>query len=644
MRNIMKGDYFKLKMFVLALAVCVSATAFAQTNVKISGVVLSETNEPLPGVTVLQKGTSNGTTTDLDGAYSLVVPENAVLEASYLGFTTEAMPVQPGVFVYNFTLTEDDKWLEEVVVIGYGIQKKKLITGATVQVKGENIEKLNTVDVLGALQSQSPGVYITQSSGQVGEGFRINIRGLGTTGETTPLYVIDGVAGGSLSSLNPSDIESIDVLKDAASAAIYGARAANGVILVTTKKGKAGKLQITYDGYYGVQNAITNGVTPLNAEQYMEIINKALLTQDSSGGLLYNWEDELPASMLASIKNGSWNGTNWLKEGTNANAPITSHAVNLMGGNEQSRFSLGFSYLMQEGTIGYPATPHYDRYTARMNSDHSLWKKNGRDIIRFGENIVFSNYSRSGVSIGNMYSNNVRNLLKMSPLLPAYNEQGDYYIYKDMVEDGWNFEQELNNPLAQLDYTRKNRNSVTRRLQANAFLEIAPLKELKFKSSVGYDYYQNSYRYYVPTYILSSKTTNDTDDVTQGQSWSTNWTWENTLNYTKLFGDHSIDVLVGQSMEKWGNGESVYIKNSNSLFPDHTIMPISAIRRDLTTPIPVFPENHQRPEVWFLSLVVLITTSGNGTFSRWLCVQTVLPTLPGANAGDISLRCLPAGS
>ena len=461
----MKGNYFKFKMFVLAWAVFVSATAFAQTNVKISGVVLSDTNEPLPGVTVLERGTSNGTTTDLDGAYSLVVPENAVLEASYLGFTTQAIPVQPGVFVYNFTLTEDDKWLEEVVVIGYGIQKKKLITGATIQVKGENIEKLNTVDVLGALQSQSPGVYITQSSGQVGEGFRINIRGLGTTGETTPLYVIDGVAGGSLSSLNPSDIESIDVLKDAASAAIYGARAANGVILVTTKKGKAGKLQITYDGYFGVQNAITNGVTPLNAEQYMEIINKALLTQDSSGGLLYNWEDELPASMLASIKNGSWNGTNWLKEGTNANAPITSHAVNLMGGNEQSRFSLGFSYLMQEGTIGYPATPHYDRYTARMNSDHSLWKKNGRDIIRFGENIVFSNYSRSGVSIGNMYSNNVRNLLKMSPLLPAYNDQGDYYIYKDMVEDGWNFEQELNNPLAQLDYTRKNRNSITRRLR-----------------------------------------------------------------------------------------------------------------------------------------------------------------------------------
>jgi TonB-dependent starch-binding outer membrane protein SusC len=533
----------------------------------VSGTVTDESGEPLPGVTVIVTGTTQGTVTNVNGEFSLAIPEDAeTLQFSFVGMHTQEVPIE-GRTTFTVIMEADIVGIEEVVAIGYGVQKKKLITGATLQVKGENIEKLNSVSVLGALQSQTPGVYITQSSGQVGEGFRINIRGLGTTGETSPLYVIDGVAGGSLSSLNPSDIESIDVLKDAASAAIYGARAANGVILVTTKKGKAGKLQITYDGYFGVQNAITNDVTPLNAEQYMEIINKALLTQDISGGLLYNWEDELPASMLASIKNGSWNGTNWLKEGTNANAPITSHAVNLMGGNDQSRFSLGFSYLMQEGTIGYPATPHYDRYTARMNSDHSIWKKNGRDIIRFGENIVFSNYSKSGVSIGNMYSNNVRNLLKMSPLLPAYNDQGDYYIYKDMVEDGWNFEQELNNPLAHLDYTRKNRNSVTRRLQANSFLEIAPLKELKFKSSLGYNFYQNSYRYYVPTYVLSAKTTNITDDVTQSQSWSTNWTWENTLNYTKLFGEHSIDALVGQSMEKWGYGESVYIKNSNSLFP-----------------------------------------------------------------------------
>ncbi len=562
----MEGKTIKLLFACLLLAVG-STQAYAQASVKIKGVVSSVTGEPLIGVTIMQQGTTNGSITDENGAYTLNVPENASLEASYMGFTTQVVQLRANVFEYNITLKEDNLWLDELVVMGYGVQQKKLITGSTVQVKGEDITKLNTVSVLGALQSQTPGVYITQSSGQVGENYNINIRGLGTTGSNSPLYVVDGVAGGSLNSLNPSDIESIDVLKDAASAAIYGARAANGVVLVTTRQGKEGRLQVSYDGYYGVQNAITNGVEPANATQYMELINKALLEQDPSGGLLYNWEQELPATMLASIKNGSWKGTNWLKEGMTANAPITNHSINLMGGNNQSRFSMGASYLMQDGTIGTPATPHYDRYTVRMNSDHSLWKKNGRDIIRFGENIVYSHYTKSGVNIGSMYSNNVRNLLKMTPLLPAYNNDGDYYIYKDMLAEGWDFDQALANPLAQLDYTRKYRNSITRRLQANAYLEITPVKSVKFRSSVGYNLNLASSRSYTPVYELSAKSSNETDDVNQSQSWSSQWTWENTLNFSQRFGEHSIDFLAGQSVEKWGYGESLSAKNSYSLFP-----------------------------------------------------------------------------
>ncbi len=539
----------------------------AQPQRTVTGTVTDQSGQPLPGVTVLVKGTTIGTVTNFDGNFNLSIPADAeTLQFSFVGMRTQEVEIF-GRTTFTVPMEEEAIGIEEVVAVGYGVQKKKLVTGATVQVKGENIEKLNTVSVVGALQSQTPGVYITQSSGQVGEGHNISIRGLGTTGSSTPLVVIDGVAGGSLNSLNPSDIESIDILKDAASAAIYGARAANGVILVTTKQGKAGQLKLSYDGYYGVQNAITNGVTPLNAEQYMEIINKALLTQDNSGSLLYNWAEELPAHMLTAINNGTWKGTNWLEEGMKKDAPITSHAFNLSGGSNQSRFSLGFSYLMQEGTIGYPATPHYDRYTIRLNSQHTLYQKNGRDIIRFGENIVMSRYSKSGVNIGGMYSNNVRNLLKASPLLPLYNSEGDYYVYPDMVKDGWNFDQGMVNPLAQLDYTRGNRNSITNRMQSNAFLEILPVKGLILRSSGGYHYYQNSYRYYVPAYVLSSRTSNETDDITQGQSWNTNWTWENTINLTQTFNDHSFDLLAGQSLEKWGIGESVHIKNSNSLFP-----------------------------------------------------------------------------
>lgn len=235
-------------------------------------------------------------------------------------------------------LREDTKLLDEVVVVGYGVQKKKLVTGATIQVTGEKLSKLNTVDAFGALQSQAAGVQITQNSGEPGEGYKINIRGLGTTGSAAPLYVIDGVAGGNISALSPNDIESIDILKDAASAAIYGARAANGVILVTTKQGKAGKLSITYDGYYGIQSSQTNGIRPANAKEYMTLINKAL---DCAGTQEYDFESLIP-NEYSKIMNGTWNGTNWLKESTDNKAPIISNAINLTGGSSLLVLHLAF--------------------------------------------------------------------------------------------------------------------------------------------------------------------------------------------------------------------------------------------------------------------------------------------------------------
>lgn len=535
-------------------------------KVTVKGKVTDEFGDAAIGVNVIEKGTSNGTITDTNGNYSIMVSPQSTLTFSFISYLTDDVEVS-NQSVIDITLIPDISELSEVIVVGYGVQKKKLITGATVQVKGDKVERLNTPSVLGALQSQTAGVNIMQSSGQVGENYKINIRGLGTTGNNEPLYVVDGVAGGSLNSLNPSDIESIDVLKDAASAAIYGARAANGVILITTKQGQSGDFKITYDTYYGVQNAITNGVTPLNAKQYMEIINKALLTQDESGALNYDWTQELPEKMLNSINKGTWTGTNWLEEGQKKNAPIASHAINLTGGTELSKFSMGFSYLTQDGTIGYPATPHFDRYTFRINSQHAIYKHNNRDVVRFGENIIFSKYNKSGVSIGSMYSNNVRNLLKTTPLLPLYNDSGDYYLYQDMLNDGWKFDQGVANPIAQLDYTRGSRMSITNRLHSNFYLEILPAKDLVFKTSAGYKYYQNSNRYYVPAYQLSSKTINDTDDITQGQSWNTSWSWENTLNYNLNTDNSNIDFLIGQSVEKWGYGQSVSVKNSNSLFP-----------------------------------------------------------------------------
>lgn len=201
---------------------------------------------------------------------------------------------------FNITLQEDNALLDEVVVVGYGVQKKKLVTGATVEVKGEDIAKLNTTQVLGALQSQSPGVTIQAVSGQPGDGFKVAIRGAGTNSDTKPIYVIDGVTGGDINNLNPADIERIDVLKDAASAAIYGSNGANGVILITTKQGKAGKVSISYDGNIGWSN-VYRMPQLLNAKQYMEIQD---LVAFNSGQSTYDWKRFVDEDVLEAYQSG----------------------------------------------------------------------------------------------------------------------------------------------------------------------------------------------------------------------------------------------------------------------------------------------------------------------------------------------------
>ncbi|MBA7488904.1 MAG: TonB-dependent receptor plug domain-containing protein, partial [Prevotella sp.] len=280
------------RILLSLLSVLFSLTVSAQQQITAKGSVLSSDNEPVVGATVLQAGTGNGTVTDVNGEFTITVPAGSMLKISYIGFQTQ--DVKASSQPLHIVLKEEDKSLNEVVVMGYGVQKKKLVTGATVQVNGNDLEKLNTVSPLGALQSKTPGVNITQSSGMPGEGYKVNIRGLGTTGDSTPLYIIDGVAGGNINSLNPADIESVDVLKDAASAAIYGSRAANGVILVTTRQGKAGKAQISYDGYVGVQN-VYRMPDLLNAKEYAMIMNEERmqdgLTPYNFASLVPNWSD-----------------------------------------------------------------------------------------------------------------------------------------------------------------------------------------------------------------------------------------------------------------------------------------------------------------------------------------------------------------
>ena len=546
----------KLPLLSVFLLLFVCQFVFSQTERKITGTVVTASDgERLIGVNVLQKGTTNGVVTDMDGNFALTVTVPCELSVSYIGYVEKIVKVTAADKHLNIALSEDNELLEEVVVVGYGVQKKKLVTGATVQVKGDDISKLNTVNALGALQSQTPGVNITQSSGMPGEGFKVTIRGLGTTGSASPLYIIDGVTGGDINNLNPADIESIDVLKDAASAAIYGSRAANGVILVTTRQGRAGKAEISYDGYYGVQN-VYRMPDLLNAQEYAMIMSEARMMDG-----LPDWDYARLVPDWEKIQNGNWKGTNWMDEARNENAPIQNHALNITGGTEQSTYSIGLSYTDQEGIIGAPVQPQYTRYTARINSEHTLYKKNGLDIIKVGENMTYSYSERSGIAIGDIWSNDIRNLLNASPFLPNKDENGDYHYAIP-----WQLREA--NPIALMDYGSGHNLSKSHALQGNLFVTIQPIKGLKLRSSFGYTFYADNSRSYTPVYNLASNVFNDNDVVSQDMSMGGSLLWENTLTYDFKVKQNNISVLLGQSIEKNGLGDSMGGSNINSIFDD----------------------------------------------------------------------------
>jgi len=535
-------------------------------KIKVVGKVVDEKGEEIIGASVLEKGTTNGTTTDMRGSFSLSVKANNTLVISYIGYTTQEVRVSQNMKV---VLKEESKSLDEVVVVGYGVQKKKLVTGSTVQVKGDDIAKLNTVDVIGALQSQSPGVTITQSNGFLNSGFIVNVRGIGTIGNSSPLYVVDGVANGSVDGLNPSDIESIDILKDAASSAIYGARAANGVILITTKHGKEGKSNFTYDGYYGVQDLYKIPCI-LKAKEFMAVQDEGRVMDGLDP---YNWATYIPARDLTAISQGSWEGTNWLKEIENKDAPIQNHALNFTGGNSQSTYAIGLSLTTQDATMGVPdAIPNMNRYNFRVNTDHVVLKSGDLNLLKIGETINYKYTQMKGsFATGGIYWNAMHDMLVMSPLMHAYNSDGDYYVYNDMQADGYNWDTSngaSKNPIAYLDYFMNQSKSKNHYMQSSFYAELQPIKDLKIKSQFGFIYGSSSYRSYIPTYQLTETLSSNTDQVSQSLSSYHRWSWENTANYLYKLGDHHFDFLVGQSMEKWGYGDSMSGTKKGSYFTD----------------------------------------------------------------------------
>lgn len=529
---------------------------------KITGTVVDPNGDAIIGANILEEGTSNGVISDINGEFSLNVNSGAVLDISYIGYKPIKIVVGEQSSL-RVILQEDTEMLDEVVVVGYGVQKKKLVTGATVQVKGDDIAKLNTVSPLTALQSQTPGVNITKTSGQPGEGFKVIIRGLGTTGSASPLYIVDGVSRDNIDYLNPADIESLDVLKDAASAAIYGARAANGVVLVTTKKGKVGKASIQYDGYFGIQN-VYKKPDLLDAQQYVMIMQEG---RKNSGMDPINFEKDLAPGDYQRIQNG-WKGTNWINEMENKNAPIQSHSLNISGGSERSVYSIGLSYTAQEGIFGKPVEPNYDRYTARINSEHILLKNGKNNLLTVGETILYSYSEKSGIAIGNMYYNDLCVAMKTTPLMPLWerDENGNFIVGEYHKQLPGNTSP---NPIGAMVYQHGNNLSKNHALNGSLYAILEPIENLKFKTSFGYNMSGSSYRQFTPAYDLGANTRATENSVSQSMSLGFGWTWENTLSYDfKVKENHTFNALIGMSAERSGLGDNISGTNKGSIFDD----------------------------------------------------------------------------
>ena len=518
--------------------------AVTQQKAKVTGTV-SDDMGPIIGASVMEKGTSNGTVTDMDGRFQLSCSPGAVLVISYIGYMQQEVTVgsQGNISV---TMREDQHSLDEVVVVGYGVQKKKLVTGATVQVKGDNIQKLNTTNPLQAMQGQTPGVNIASTSGQPGSGMKVQVRGLGTIGNSGPLYLIDGI-GGDISTVNPADIESIDVLKDAASAAIYGAQAANGVVLVTTKSGKEGRAVVSFDGYMGWQN-VARKMPMLNAQEYMTIMNEQSV---NSGNGTINWDKY--ASIWRTDAEGNRLGTydtNWIDQMFKDNALTQSYNLGITGGSATSTYAMTLGYTSQEGIVGGKDVSNYERYNFRINSEHKVIK----DLLKVGEQVSFVWTNSVGIGVGNAYNNTLRGAFGATPLHPVLGENSiDGDPYYDTSNSDW--KNDDGNPYGSM-MTNTHNESKNSTLNANVYAELTPLKGLKLRTVFGIVHGSSEYRSFTPLYQYSIYSHNDITGVGQNMNRSIGMTWTNTAQYDFTIRQHAFSAMLGMESYRY---EGTYV-------------------------------------------------------------------------------------
>lgn len=540
----------------------VSSPALDRT---ISGVVSGADGVHLAGVSVVLKGLARGTNTDSDGTYKIDAPEGKVtLTFSFVGFSSKEVDVVAGQNIVNVTMTQDDKLLNEVVVVGYGTASKKDLTGAVSIVKVAELTEQPNSNLANQLQGRASGVTVL-TSGQPGQAPQVRIRGINSFGNNTPLYVVDGVPTQDINSLNPNDIATMQVLKDAGSASIYGSRASNGVVIITTKRG-SGKVKVSYDMFYGRQTVRKGNVYDILSPQgmadlkFLALKNSGATINDAQYGsgatpvlpdyivpagakegevdlskyyVNPYYTDKSDMDSFYRIVKANKQGTDWFHE-VFKNAPIQSHNLSVSGGGAQGNYLFSFNHFNQQGNL---MNTYLKRYTVRANSQFNVSKN-----IRVGENVVLtlnnnpqSGTLQEGSAIGMAF--------RMQPIIPVYDVQGNY---AGSFGSGLG---NAKNPVAIQDRSRNNKGTSTS-VFGNMFAEMDFLKDFNFRTSFGgvqYGYTENSFNY--PEWENAENST--TNSYSESAFSGFNWTWTNTVTFEHSFNDtHNVKVLLGTEAYK----------------------------------------------------------------------------------------------
>ncbi len=500
---------FCLQWAGILLALLMSTETLLAQQITVSGNVTDVTDdEPLPGVNILRKNTGAGTVTDIEGNYRINAEASDTLVFSFIGYQTQEVPVN-GRTQINLSMTEEIETLGEVVVIGYGTQRKSDLTGSVSSIKAEEIAKIGGANASDALQGKVSGVNVI-TSGIPGQAPSVNIRGVGTLGNSNPLYVVDGVFLDDISFLNNNDIQSMEILKDASATAIYGSRGANGVIIITTKEGQSAEPSFSFNGYEGVQNVLYNDFEMVNANQYAQLINEGLV---NTGNMpIYN-----PDTIGT--------GTDWFDQ-ILANAPMRDYQLSFNQKTDKASYFVSAGYFRQEGVL---EKTDFERYTIRLNNSYNL-----TDFIKIGHNLSASWFSRANPNNGAL-----QHAYRISPIVPVRLPNGDFAPSENAG---------AGNPVAGITYFNNETNG--QRVVGNIYGDVTLFEDFTFRSSIGIDYQNAQSTIFNPVYFVSPAQRNEVNNIEKNWERWFDWLWENTLTYDKYVGVHHFNILAGITAQR----------------------------------------------------------------------------------------------